>query len=475
MGLKKIQGIFLTGMFLLINLLALAMETTTEQGKPGCVTGCSGSTCSELFSAGDPGASRLFLLIAAAIMLTLYAWRKSGKKLYLAGGSLVTLALAGLLIFTAISNKSKAEKCDVSVNKKIGTVKQPLPEADFEMPAGEFEAVDSATRTDSTGEKPPKGSQSLAITHDTVLNPVESNTSSGEFKPLSDEFAPIDPVGTETEFSAVEEQQGKEAGRNYLLLYQLAVLFSLLILISFFMKYEDFRKTKGLFLLASVVYLGFIRGACPCMILSFQNTILTMLGNDIELISLVWFLGLIPVTYFFGKVWCGWLCHLGALQELLFRTPGLGLLKKRRSQKIMRMVRIVILIILLLQLLITRTNIFIHYDPFKVAFNLFSANTTGYVLLVLLLVSSVLIYRPFCRAVCPVGLILGWVVMIPGARRLTKQETCTDCVSCSKNCRYQALTYENKISTLDIQDCILCGDCLGSCRKNALQAVNFKK
>ena len=80
-----------------------------------------------------------------------------------------------------------------------------------------------------------------------------------------------------------------------------------------------------------------------------------------------------------------------------------------RVQKILKVVQISVFALWLIQLLATRTNLFCEIDPFKVAFNLFSANWIGYALLGILLISSVLIYKPFCRTICPVGLTLGLV------------------------------------------------------------------
>jgi NAD-dependent dihydropyrimidine dehydrogenase PreA subunit len=37
------------------------------------------------------------------------------------------------------------------------------------------------------------------------------------------------------------------------------------------------------------------------------------------------------------------------------------------------------------------------------------------------------------------------------------------------------MIYENKKSELQVQDCILCGDCMGSCKKHSLYVVNLKK
>jgi polyferredoxin len=184
---------------------------------------------------------------------------------------------------------------------------------------------------------------------------------------------------------------------------------------------------------------------------------------------MLWFLGLVVCTYLFGKTWCGWLCHLGALQEFLFRKQGRRWLASERSQRAIKYVQIALLVALAAQLIITRSIEFVKYDPFKVAFNLFSANVVGYVLLVLLLLSSVLIYRPFCRVACPVGLVLGWVTKLPGARRLkVDAASCSHCQRCARQCNQQSIRCAPSQTAVNGEDCILCGDCLSGCKKKAI-------
>jgi polyferredoxin len=167
-------------------------------------------------------------------------------------------------------------------------------------------------------------------------------------------------------------------------------------------------------------------------------------------------------------VWCGWICHLGALQEFLFMGK-FEILKGRRSQDILRYVRAGVLVFLIAQILITKTNIFVHYDPFKVAFNLFSANLLGYILLGVLLVSSLFINRPFCRTVCPIGIMLGWVSLIPGASVIgVKKDACAGCKQCAGACKIHAITRHNRVSQLVNQDCIGCGECLDACGQKGL-------
>lgn len=311
--------------------------------------------------------------------------------------------------------------------------------------------------------------------------------SNDEFKPTTDEFASVD---SSDEFSSNDSSSNISAfspvssgavtgnsvnTNNTNLLYQILVLFLLIILIGLTLKYVFVRKMRALILLCSVVYLGFVKGGCPCMIMSLQNTVLFTLGNSVTWISMLWFLGLLPLTYFFGKVWCGWLCHLGGLQDFLFKITGWHFLTLQKTQRILKYIQIGLFITLLVQLLITRSNIYVHYDPFKVAFNLISANITGYILLGLLLLSSVLIYRPFCRMACPVGLILGWVTLIPGAHKLKVTEnTCNGCRSCHKHCKQYAMHGSTSPIKVNTQDCILCSECLSHCKKDSL-SVSFKK
>jgi len=301
----------------------------------------------------------------------------------------------------------------------------------------------------------------------------KDSTNGKAYLPPTDEFTSTETStsefsSTESEFSSTQTAAAPPAKtwQAYAKdpnIYEPIAIFLLIGLISFGIKNPTFRKYRSLFLLASVFYLGFYRGACPCMISSWQNSFLILLGVKVKWETLLWFLLLIPGAYLFGKIWCGWLCHLGALQEFLFKALNVKFLQGNKAQKIIKWVQISVFVLWIVQLILTRTNLFCEYDPFKVAFNLISPTTTGYILLAILLVSSVLIYRPFCRFFCPVGLTLGWVSLIPGARKLDKNDTCINCKKCDTACQQRALIHENKETTLRVQDCILCGECISEC------------
>ena len=239
------------------------------------------------------------------------------------------------------------------------------------------------------------------------------------------------------------------------------------ILAGILVRYKKTRKLRPLFLLAAVVILGFYRGG-PGVISSFQNTYLLSIGASAKWTAIILFLGLIPITYLFGKVFCGWACYLGAIQEFLY-IGKVKLFQTEKAQKIMRIIRYVVLAALIVQLTITLGIEWSKIGPFKVIFNLFSPNITGYILLAILLISSLFIYRPFCKAACPVGLILGWVTKIPGAAVLGITNSCVGCKTCSTSCEINAITRDGKTSKLDNQECIMCGDCMNDCKIKSIQ------
>jgi len=302
-----------------------------------------------------------------------------------------------------------------------------------------------------------------------------------------DEFKEWDETTSDNEFKEFNESNKDKSGNgkcnrncsngggfDTALKWVLISLF-FTILAGFLVRNKNTRNLRGLFLVSALVVYGFYKGSCPCPIMSFQNLVLAIFGQDIHWTKYLWFLGLIPITYIFGKVWCGWICHLGALQELLYHPGKVKILQSAKAQFFMRYFRIAVLITLIIQIAVTKTNIFKHYDPFKVAFNLFSANTTGWILLGLLIVSSIFIYRPFCKTICPIGLILGWITKIPGASIIGVKGKCTSCISCNNACKINAITRTEKLSSLENQECIACGDCIDTCKQSGLTFVRKNK
>ncbi len=298
-----------------------------------------------------------------------------------------------------------------------------------------------------------------------------------EFTPAdsSDQFQSTDEFQEFSQDTSAKKSEVKEASLwQDPLFIKTLIIFLITALAGILVRYQWGRNLRGIFLIGMIVWLGFISGACPCMISSMSYLILWLLGFDVTWVKFLWFLGLIPLTYLFGRVWCGWVCHLGALQEILHIPTKTKFLKSKTAQRALKILQYASLAALIIQLLITRTYLWQEIDPFKVAFNLYSSTITGYILLGVLIISSLFSYRPFCRGFCPVGLILSWVAKIPGASILTIKSECNGCGSCDKSCKYEAIRKDKNVLILDNKECIRCGDCMNTCKKEGL-LFSFKK
>jgi NosR/NirI family nitrous oxide reductase transcriptional regulator len=276
-----------------------------------------------------------------------------------------------------------------------------------------------------------------------------------------------DSVITTLSSPSVAQHTIKVGSESNNIVWGLAVLL-FTALAGILVRFKQTRQLRSLFLVLSIVVFGFYRGACPCSIQSLQHSILLIKGIDVRWQSILLFAGLIPLTYLFGRVYCGWICQLGALQELIFRTSSFKVFQTEVAQKIMRIIRIVALSALITQLLITGTNLYKRIDPFTTIYNFYSANAIGWILAAIVILSSFLMYRPFCKTICPIGLVLGWISKLPGASVLAVKQNCISCVKCSKGCKINAITHDTRVSIIDNQECIRCGECLNQCVKDSL-------
>jgi len=121
------------------------------------------------------------------------------------------------------------------------------------------------------------------------------------------EFLPLEKIDSfETismpEFSeSLDKQKGKESETLEKLKYPIgALLFTIFAGVMF--RFKKTRPARPLFLMGSLIVLGFINGGCPCPISSFQNFILLGLGAEFKIHNILWFVGIVAATYLFGRV-----------------------------------------------------------------------------------------------------------------------------------------------------------------------------
>ncbi len=219
--------------------------------------------------------------------------------------------------------------------------------------------------------------------------------------------------------------------------WDVAILFGALSLATWLVLKK--RSRRGLFLLgiASLPYFGFWRKGCICPVGSLQNVTAAVLLPDVGVSVLVVSFFLLPLLFalFFGRVFCAAVCPLGAMQELVAIFPV------RISTAIDRslgLFKYVYLGVAVLGVAMGAGFFVCRYDPFVGIYRLghsFNMLLAGGVILLL----GVFIARPYCRFLCPYGVLLGWMSRFSKWHLHIAPADCVSCRLCEDSCPYNAI------------------------------------
>ncbi|MFC2056419.1 4Fe-4S binding protein [Chloroflexota bacterium] len=234
---------------------------------------------------------------------------------------------------------------------------------------------------------------------------------------------------------------------------------------------KRYRRLRYLALLASISYLGFITGGCPCPLGALQNIIVNI-GDVKELVPSYVLIG-VPVlaTILFGRVFCGWVCPWGAIQNFVYKKET-GRQAKRfevnaRWHNILRYGKYVSLIALIIAVIVTQTKVYENVDPFKSLFNI-QLVLVPTSILVVLMVFSLVIGFPWCKYVCPLGAFLALFSKLT-LFKVRIGDKCTNCKACHDVlCDYKAIRPSDEKPDINQMECCRCGECISRCPFNAM-------
>ncbi|MCH5222345.1 MAG: 4Fe-4S binding protein [Muribaculaceae bacterium] len=74
--------------------------------------------------------------------------------------------------------------------------------------------------------------------------------------------------------------------------------------------------------------------------------------------------------------------------------------------------------------------------------------------------------RGYCNKICPVGTILGFLSRYSLLKPVIYTDKCNRCGSCSRHCKAQCI--DSKSHAIDYSRCVVCLDCINSCKQGAL-------
>ena len=220
--------------------------------------------------------------------------------------------------------------------------------------------------------------------------------------------------------------------------------------------------------------------------------------------SVVIVAGLTILTLIFGRIYCSVICPLGIMMDI-FGWLGKKAKKNRytfsKAKSWLRYAMLVVLIVahmagvaVVVQLLapystfgIIATNLLQpvyqagnnvlaaiaeHYDSYAFYHSEIWLRSVASLVIaaVMLVVIAVLAWRngrTWCNTICPIGTLLSFISRYSLLKIHFDTEKCRNCSLCSKNCKAACIDF--KTHTVDVSRCVVCGDCIESCKFGALK------
>lgn len=201
---------------------------------------------------------------------------------------------------------------------------------------------------------------------------------------------------------------------------------------------------------------------------------------------------LVFVGALIGRFVCGWLCPFGLIQDLLHKIPFPKKIKTFRGDKLLRKLKYVILAVFVILMPLYLVDIMDQGSPYfcklicpagtleggipLVLLNKSMRRAIGWlyvwknVLLAVTVLLSILIYRPFCKYICPLGAIYSVFNPISVFKYRVDKNKCTQCGACAKVCKMQV----NPSKTPNHPECIRCGQCKKICPTGAIATNNIQ-
>lgn len=194
-----------------------------------------------------------------------------------------------------------------------------------------------------------------------------------------------------------------------------------------------------------------------------------------------------------GRFVCGWLCPFGLIQDLLHKIPFPKKIKTFRGDKLLRKLKYIILLIFVILLPMFLVDVIGQGAPYfckllcpvgtleggipLVLLNKSMHTALGLlyawknVLLMVTIILSIMIYRPFCKYICPLGAVYSVFNPISVFKYRVDESKCTHCGACARTCKMQV----DPVQNANHPECIRCGLCKKVCPTGAISSGCFQK
>lgn len=227
-------------------------------------------------------------------------------------------------------------------------------------------------------------------------------------------------------------------------------------------------------------------GSCP---IGSMQAVLGGLKYDVS----YYVLGLISLFgILLGRLICGFLCPFGLFQDLLYKIPSKKLNINKKVDQFLRLIKYFILLFFVILMPIFLVNDYGTALPYFCKYICPSGTLIGGLplistnsglrsiigslfffkisILIIISLSSIFIYRPFCKYICPLGAFYSFFNKV-SFYKYKVNDKCINCNICSNVCKMNINPSINPNSL----ECIRCSECVKSCPKNAIEKGFYLK
>jgi polyferredoxin len=237
------------------------------------------------------------------------------------------------------------------------------------------------------------------------------------------------------------------------------------------------QKASLAIYIGTIIFGGIILGGFPNAVMPIHQILVFIAGKGVieSLLPLIIILvALLGISLVAGRIFCGFACPLGAIQELFSKISFKSTVKGQErakyrielSHKTPSVIqRIVFFSLILLAVVFAIVppydanpllGLFFYKSPISVTF-------VPLVAMSIISIASVFIYRPWCRFFCPFGAASAMCSRF-SRYKYKRTENCTDCGLCEKICPTQQAAANSKKT-----ECYYCNRCVEICPHDAIK------
>ena len=205
----------------------------------------------------------------------------------------------------------------------------------------------------------------------------------------------------------------------------------------------------------------------------------------VSAIGVVFFLVILITTFFFGRMWCAYVCPVGGFPELVSRLlPDRWKIEYRALPQVPIRYGYFATYVVLLPIIGISACTLCNFITVPRLFEALSGGVMGIAFLfsAVGLVNLALLFllgffaskgRAYCQFLCPIGAIDGLVNRLGARFRFTRRirverSRCTGCNLCARKCMCGAIRMVDRVAVVDQTSCMSCHECADVCDWHAI-------